>query len=213
MRNDYERQSNGSGPNAGFALVSRHWDQAEISRALSGYLSALSDREYAFEILFRLVRSEIVTRLKTEFRDDIALEEAEYAAIRELKRRIDNGNVRFLTRSYMTYVCSSAARFVRKYRMKLSSMGSGEKSCFEIEDSKGGPEHSRAIKFADLYFCFEKLTRGERELIRLHHNEGKKLSEAANDLGIGHDAARKRHSIAIGKLRKCLKTLDSGGWS
>jgi len=203
---EHKPESNGAAPGSGT------WNQKAIDNALTDYKRAFTGREIVFEKLCGLLRAEVVLNLKAELKNDIAIEEAEFASFRELERRLQKGKIKFLSKRYVKqYICSTAMRFVRKRHARVVPIDSGEGYTYQLKDQSAGPHEKGWLNHTDLYFCLKKLGRTEVKLLELHHFEGFKLDETAKRLKIQHDTARKRHSRALKKLRLCLEGLIGGG--
>lgn len=196
--------------NAGFKL---RWDQAAIDKALSSYHASSENKESLCEELWCLIQSEVLSRLGKKLKGDIILEEAEFAASKDFQRRLENGSVKFLTKGYIPFICDTAVRFVlsRQVRIMPVDEQDDDRARFEIPDSRSNPEKLPKVRYADLYFCMEKLTPDDKRLLELHHFEGFGLEETAKELGVEHDSARKRHSRAIIKLKQCLESQTIKG--
>ena len=209
---EYRRHTEGEPESNGAVLYTGTWNQKAIDNALDDYKRAFTGREIVFEKLCGLLRAEVVLNLKAELKDDIAIEEAEFASFRELERRLQKGKIKFLSKKYMKqYICSTAIRFVRQRHARVVSTDSGEGSVHQLEDPSAGPHEKGWLNHTDLYFCLKKLGGTEVKLLELHHFEGIKLDETAKRLKIQHDTARQRHSRALRKLRLCLEGLIAGG--
>lgn len=196
----------------GAVLSTGTWNQKAIDNKLNDYKRAFTGREIVFEQLCRMLRAEVVLNLKAELKNDIAIEEAEFASFRELERRLQKGKIKFLSKKYVKqYICSTAIRFVRQRHVKIVPLDSGEGITYQLEDPSAGPHEKDWLNHTDLYFCLKKLGRTEVKLLELHHFEGFKLDETAKRLKIQHDTARKRHGRALKKLRLCLEELIGGG--
>ncbi len=195
----------------GAVLSTGTWNQKAIDNALSDYKRAYTGREIIFEQLCGLLRAEVVLNLKAELKNDIAIEEAEFASFRELERRLQKGKIKFLSKKYVKqYICSTATRFVRQRHAKVVPIDSGEGHTHQLEDSSAGPHEKGWLNYTDLYFCLKKLGSTEVKLLELHHFKGFKLDETAKRLKIQHDTARKRHGRALRKLWLCLEGLIGG---
>ena len=190
------------------------WDQAAIDRILADYRAMPHGREVACERLWWLIRDEVMFNLKAELRDEAAVDEAEFIALMDFRRRLESGSIKSLSKIYIrNFICKTATRFIWKHRPLFVDFEAEDSPASNISDNRFDPSLQKGIRYADLYFCFEKLGAKEKQLLHLHHYEDMKLEEIANELEIDHAAARKRHSRAIEKLRECLNKTGIGGWS
>lgn len=190
-----------------------NWDQAAVDKALASFYAASDDRDIQFERLWLLVQDEIMRILKMELRSDIAVDEAGYMALEEFRHRLESGVIKFLKRAYLRrYICSTAVRIIRKRQHIHIDFTSGNAPPNEPIDFSSNPSEKANFRFADLYFCLEKLSPRDKQLLHLHHFEDKNLEDIAKVLNMQHDAVRKAHSRALKKLRICLEGLNSGGW-
>jgi RNA polymerase sigma factor (sigma-70 family) len=188
------------------------WDQAAIDRILSELKVASEDREILIERLWWMVRGEVMHNLRMKLRNDIMVEEAEFAALREFNRRLKTGVIGFLNQSYMKYIANTAIRFVAHRKAKLVAFESGNSTVRTQPGREKDPEEG-SLRYADLYYCIEKLNQEEKRLLGFHHVDDLGLEEVASKIGASHDATRKRHSRILIKLRLCLEGLGEGGWS
>jgi len=178
------------------------WDQATIDGLVSRYNRAKDGREVIAEEICWMTRRKIIMNLRRVLRDDIALDEAEFAAIRELKRRLKNG-VGYIRKRLIGYVTDTAIRFVVKRRTRLVSMDEEGSRAANTATSENNPEE-KAAGYADLYGCLARLESDERKILELHDVTGLSLQEIAEEIGTSYDAMRKRHSRIINKMKKCI---------
>lgn len=185
-------------------MTTTDWNQKSIDKALANYHSE-SVKDLMLEDIWSLIRKEIYRNLKIHFNDEISLDDAEFIAFKELKRRLEKGSIKYLSKTYVGFIAKSAIQYVCNRRKRLVSFDL-EKGSGQILRSKNSPpDQRRFIKYADLYICLEKLPHKEMQVIKLHHFNNFKLEDVASELGIEHQTARKRHSRILEELRKCLE--------
>jgi RNA polymerase sigma factor (sigma-70 family) len=190
------------------------WDQAAIDRALVNYRTTAHGRDVVCEQLWWLIRDEVMLNLKAELKDEMAADEAEFIALLNLRHRLEKGSIKSLSKAYIRrFVCKTATRFIWKHRPIFVDFEAENSPAGNISDSRFDPSVQESMRYADLYYCFEKLNPNEKQLLQVHHYQDMKLEDVAKELGIDHAAARKRHSRALEKLRDCLKKTSTGGWS
>ena len=192
---------------------SPNWDQVAINGVLAEYQEVLTGKELLAEELVRLVKSEIEMNLRMELRNDVAVNEAEFIAIREFHRRLERGKIKFLSKFYIKkYICATAISFVRRKHARLVPLDDGNAvSKGELASREPHPAAVKMIKHADLYFCLQKLKPDEGRLVMLHHYKGMEFNEVAERMGITSTTARKRHSRVLSKLRLCLERFGKAG--
>jgi len=193
----------------GSILKTPEWNQESLDKALENYYSELSVKDLMFEKLWLLLRSEIHKNLKIRLKDEISLDDAEFIALKELRRRLEKGSIKYLSKTYVSYIAKTAIQYVNNRRRRFVSIDMEKNSELFFQSRNSPPDQKRFIKYADLYICLEKLPRKELELVKLHHFSDFKLEDVATELGIEHDTARKRHNRIIAELRKCLETQKS----
>jgi len=197
----------------GFSEFKPGWDQAAIDKALTTYRTSVGEKDVLGEKLWVLIRSEVMIKLRMKLKGDIAKEEGELAALKEFKRRLEKGTIEYISKKYIGFICQTAVRFVISRQIKIISLDSEDQLVKTTPNDICNLLVGRNVRYADLYFCLDKLSTDDRRLLDFHHFDGFQLEETAQKLGIEHDTARKRHSRAIIKLRKCLENQASGGWS
>jgi len=188
------------------------WNQKEINSTLARYRASTHCRDLVAEQLWWIVRDEVMMNLRRSLRDDIAVEEAEFIALKELTKRLEGGKVKFISRKYIRFITKSAVRFVISRRGRMESADSTDSRSLITDRGQKSPQE-RAFRYADLYFCMEKLTQEERRLVNLHHGDDMKLDKVAELMEVRHDTLRKRHSRILSKLRECLESLGMRGWA
>ena len=187
------------------------WNQPEINSTLVRYKASTHHRDLLAEQLWWMVRDEVMMNLRRSIRDDIAVEEAEFIALKELTRRLEGGKVKFISRKYIRFITKTAVRFVMNRRGRMESTDNTDSRSLTIDRGQKSPQE-KALRYADLYFCMEKLSAEERRLVNLHHGDDMKLDKVAELMEVRHDTLRKRHSRILSKLRECLESLGMRGW-
>jgi hypothetical protein len=197
----------------GSPALTQKWNQAAINRAMEAYHESPWDHEMHCETLWCLIKDEVLGYLRMELKNDIAVEEAEFASRCELNRRLKVGTVKFLTKVYVRkYICGRGMQFIRNRPIQVDF--EADDSPFKnFADSRPGPDDAESVRYADLYFCFEKLTDGEKRMVKLHLINEMRLDEVAALMKMSHDAVRKQNSRAMDKLKLCLEKFGTGGWS
>jgi RNA polymerase sigma-70 factor (ECF subfamily) len=175
--------------------------------------------------LRRMVALRLDRRLQGRVDPSDVIQEAQFEAARRLAEYLDNPTMPFFLwlrlitgqklaqfhRHHLGAQMRAAGREVSLFREHLPEATSAALADHLLGRLTDPPAAAvRAELKVRLQEALNSMDPGDREVLTLRHFEHLSTAEAAAELGIGEEAAKKRHIRAVKRLRDILASLPGG---